>query len=213
MSTQLSNQVHSYHTFLVGTKYHQMSRTHKDKLEVDVSEAKGKVSSSFSLCPEDGFVAVQSLSRIWLFATPWTAVYEASLSSTVSWTLFRFMSIELAMTSNHLILCHPLLLPPSIFPSIRIFSNESDVLHIRWASTRDSASASVLPMNLWGWFPLGLAGLISLLSKGPSRVFSRTTVQKHQFFSAQPSLWSISHICRLLLSYSVVLEDKGCSIP
>ena len=148
-----------------------------------------------------------------LRATPWTAACQASLSFTISQSLLKVMSVESMMPSNHLIFCCLLLLPPSIFPSIRIFSNESDVLHIRWASTRDSASASALPMNIWGWFPLGLTGLISLLSKGPSRVFSRTTVQKHQFFSAQPSLWSISHICRLLLSYSVVLEDKGCSIP
>ena len=97
------------------------------------------------------------------------------------------------MPSNHLNLCHPLLFLPSIFPSIRVFSSES-VLHIRWPSTGVSASASVLPMNNQDWFPFGLIGLISLPSKGLSRVFSNTTVQKHQFFHAQPSLWSNSHI-------------------
>ena len=78
------------------------------------------------------------------------------------------------MPSNQGILCHPLLLLPSIFPSIRIFSNES-ALRVRWPKT--GASASVFPMNIQGWFPLGLTGLISLLSKGLSRVFSNTVVQ------------------------------------
>ena len=77
------------------------------------------------------FSSVQSLSRVQLFATPWTAAHQASLSITNSWSLLKLMPIELVMPSNHLILCHPLLLLPSIFPSIRVFSNES-VLHIRW---------------------------------------------------------------------------------
>ena len=100
------------------------------------------------------------------------------------------MSIEMVMLSNHLILCHPLLLLPAILPSIRVLSNES-VVHIRWPKywsfnlTSASASASVLPMNNQGWFPLGLTGLISLLSKGLSRVFFSTTIWKHQFFVAQ----------------------------
>ena len=75
--------------------------------------------------------SVQSLSRVRLFVTPWTIAHQASLSITNSQHLLKLMSIELVMPSNHLILCHPLLLPPSIFPSIRVFSNES-VLHIRW---------------------------------------------------------------------------------
>ena len=132
---------------------------------------------------------VQSLSCIWLFATPWTAAHQASLSVTNLQSLLKLMSIELVMPSNHLILCHPLLLLPSIFPSIRVFSNES-VLCIRWPKAL--ASASVLPMNIQDWSPLGWTGWISLLSKGLSRVFSNTTVQKHQFFSSQPSLWSSS---------------------
>ena len=93
------------------------------------------------------------------------------------------------MPFNHLILCCPLLLPPSIFPSIRVFSNDS-VLHIRWPKYWSSASASVLPMNTQDWSPLGWTGWISLLSKGRSRVFSNTTVQKHQrsaFFRDQLS--------------------------
>ena len=87
--------------------------------------------SSDILSPELKFSSVQSLSCVWLFATPWTAAHQASLSITNSWSLLRLMSIESVMPSNHLILCHPLLLPPSIFPNIRVFSNES-VLHIRW---------------------------------------------------------------------------------
>ena len=76
-------------------------------------------------------VIVQSLSHVWLFATPWTSACQASLSFTISWSLLKLMSIESVMPSNHLILCHPLFLPPSIFPSIRVFSNET-VLRIRW---------------------------------------------------------------------------------
>ena len=100
---------------------------------------------------------------------------------------------ELVIPSNHLILCHPHLLLPSIFPSIGVFSNES-VLRIRWPDIGVSALASVLPMNIQDWFLLRWTGWISLQSKGLSRVFSNTTVQKHQFFSAQLSLWSNSHI-------------------
>ena len=101
-------------------------------------------------------------------------------------------SIELVMPSNHPILCYPLLCLPSIFPSIRVFSNES-FLHIRCQSIGVSSSASVLPTNIQDWFALGWTGWISLLSKGLSRVFSNTTVQKHQFFGTQLSLWSNSH--------------------
>ena len=138
------------------------------------------------------FSSLQSLSHVWFFATPWTAAHQASLSITNSWSLPKLMSIESVMPSNHLILCCPLLLPPSIFPSNRVFSNES-VLHMRWPKYWISASPSVLPMNIQDWFPLGRTGLI-LQSKGLSRVFSSTTVQKHQFFSAQLSSQSNSHI-------------------
>ena len=135
-------------------------------------------------------VVVQLFSHVRLCMTPWTAAHQASLSFTISRSLLKLMSIE-STPSNHLILCHPLLLLPSIFPSIRVISNES-VFHISGQSI--GASASVLPMDIQGWFPLGLTGLISLQSKGLSRIFSSTTVQKHQFFSAHPSLWSNSHI-------------------
>ena len=102
------------------------------------------------------------------------------------------------MLSNHLILCRPLLLLHSIFPSIRSFPM-SWLFTSGGQSIGASASASVLPMSIQGWFLLGLAGFISLQSKGLSRVFSNTTAQKHQFFSIQPSLWSNSHIHTWLL--------------
>ena len=95
------------------------------------------------------------------------------------------------MPSSHLILCHPLLLLPSIFLSIRVLSNEL-VLWIRWPNIGVSTSTSVLPMNIQDWFPLGWTGWISLQSKGLSTVFSNTTVQKHKFFSSQLSV-QLSH--------------------
>ena len=135
------------------------------------------------------FVKVQfSLSVVSDSATPWTTARQASLSITSSWSPAKPMSIELVMPSNHLILCRPLL-PPSIFPSIRVFSNES-ALHIRWPKYWSffSASTSALPMNTQDLSPLGWTGWISLQFKGLSRVFSNTTVQKHQFFGTQLSL-------------------------
>ena len=135
----------------------------------------------------------QSLSRVWHFATPWTAARQASLSISNSWSLLKLMSIESVMPSNHLILCCPLLLLPPISPSIRVFSSES-ALQIRWPNIGVSASTSVLPINTQDWSPLGWTGWISLQSKGLSRVFSNSTVQKHQFFGAQLSFWSNSHI-------------------
>src|SRR5574337_362408 len=102
------------------------------------------------------------------------------------------MSIESVMPSNHLVLCHPLLFPPSIFPSMRVFSNES-VLHIRWPEYW-SFSFSISPSNEYsGLISFRMDWLDLLKSKGHSRVFSNTTVQKHQFFSAQLSLWFNSH--------------------
>ena len=144
------------------------------------------------------FSSVQSLSWVPLFATPWTAVRQASLSITISWSLLKLMSIESVMPSNYYILCCPLLLLPSVFPSIRVYSNES-VLHIRWPKYGVSASASVLPMNVQDRFPLGWTSWVFLQCKGLSRVFSNTTVQKHQFFSAQLSSQSNSHIHTWLL--------------
>ena len=111
--------------------------------------------------------------------------------------LLKCMSIESVMPSKQLILCRPLLLP-SIFPSIRSFP-VSRLFTSGGQSIGASASATVLPMNIQGWFPLGLTGLISLLSKGLSRVFSNTTVQKHKFFRTQTFLLSNSHIHTWLL--------------
>ena len=132
-------------------------------------------------------------SHVWLFATPWTVGGQASLFFTISWILLKFVSIELMMPSSHLTLCHPFLLMPSIFPSVSLFL--SQLFASDGQSTRVWTSASVLPVNIQDWFSLGLTGLISLLSKGLSRVFSSTTVWKYQFFGIQPSLWSLSHIC------------------
>ena len=147
--------------------------------------------------PRENRVVDQSQSHVHLFATPWTAACQASLSFSISLSLLRFMSIESVMPSSHLIFYLPLFLLLSIFPSTRVFSND-------WLPTWSQfftsggqsigASASVLPMNIPGW-SLGLTGLISLLSEGFSRVFSCTTVWKQQFFGTQPSLLSNSHIC------------------
>ena len=132
------------------------------------------------------FSSVQLLSHVQLFVTPWIA---ASLSITNSLSSLRLTSIESVMPSSHLILCHPLLLLPPIFPIIRGFSKES-VLRLRWPKYW-SFSFSISPsMSTQDWSPLGWTGWISLQSKGLSGIFSSTTVQKYQFFSAQPSLWS-----------------------
>ena len=109
-----------------------------------------------------------------------------SLVLPISWSFLKLMYIESVMPSNHFILCLPLFLP-SIFPSIRAFSNEL-ALHIRWPKYWNFSFKSVLPMNIQDLFPLGLTGWISLQSKGLSRVFSNTTIPKHLFFSAQLSL-------------------------
>ena len=139
-------------------------------------------------------------------AAPWVAARQASLSSTISWSLLRLMSIELVMPSNHLILCCPLLLPPSIFPRIRVFSNESALL-IRWQNNGASVSASVLRTNIQDWFPLGLTGLISMLSRVLSRVFSSTTIWKCQLFIIQSSLPFNSHIQMTINDFIVIFHD------
>ena len=131
--------------------------------------------------------SVQSLSHVQHFVTPWTTAHKASLSITYSQSLPKLMSTELVIPSNHFTLCHPLRLLPSIFPSIRVFSNES-ARRIRWPKYWSFTSTSVLPMNIQDWSLLGWTGWISLKSKGLSRICSNTTVQKHQFFSAQLSL-------------------------
>ena len=139
------------------------------------------------------FSSVQSLSRVRLFVTPWIAARQASLSFTNSQSLLKLMSIESVMPSDHLILCCPLLLLPSILLSIRVFSNKSALL-IRWPKYW-SFSFSISPFNEYSgllsfrmdWFDL-------LTVQELSRVFSNTTVQKHQFFGVQPSSQSNSHI-------------------
>ena len=123
---------------------------------------------------------------------PWTVACHDSLSITNSWSPPKLMSIELVMPSNHLILFRPLLLPPSIFPSIRVLSNES-VLHIRWPMYW-SFSFSISPSNEHPGLISFRSGWISLQSKGLSRVFSNTTLQKHQYFGAHFSSQSNSQI-------------------
>ena len=128
--------------------------------------------------------AVQLLSHVWLFVTPYTTTYQVSLSFTISQSFLKLMSTESMMPSNHLILCHSLHFLPSIFLSIRSFSNVP-VLHIRWPKYW-SFSFSISPSYEY-------SVLIFL------RVFSSTIVWKYQLFSAQPSLWANSHICTWLL--------------
>ena len=144
------------------------------------------------------FSLVQSLSHVWLLAPPWTAACQASLSITSSWSSLKLMSIESVMPANHLILYHPLLLLPPIPPSIRVFSNKSTP-PMRWPKYWISALASFLPKESQGWSPSEWTGWISLQSKGLSRVFSNTTVQKHQFFCTQLSSQSNCHIHTWLL--------------
>ena len=119
------------------------------------------------------------LCSVQFFVTPWTAACLAYLFFTIFQSLFKLISIKSAMPSNHLILCNPLLLLLSVFPSIRVFSNGQ--------SMEASTSAPVLPMIIQDLFPLGLTGFISFLSKGLSKVSYNITVQKHQFFGTQPS--------------------------
>ena len=156
------------------------------------------------------FSSVQSLSPVWLFVIPWAAACQASLSITNSQSLLKLMSIELVMPFNHLILCHPLLLLPSVFPSIRVFSNES-VLHIRWPKYW-SFSFSISPSNEYlRLISLGLIGLISLLFKELSKIFSSTTIWNYQIFGTQPSLRSNSHICTWLHDYTNLSQQSDVS--
>ena len=143
--------------------------------------------SQYSLLIGYQFSSVQSLSHVWLFATTWTAACQASVSTSHSRSLPKLMSIESVMPSNHLILCHPLLLLPPVPPSIRVSSNES-TLRMRWPKYW-SFSFNISPSNEHpGLISFRMTGWIPLQSKGLSRVFSNTTVQKHQFFCAQLSL-------------------------
>ena len=146
-------------------------------------------------------LSVQSLSRVRSFATPWITACQASLSITNSWSLLKPMSIKSMMPSSHLILCCPLLLHLQSFPVSGSFQM-SHFFASGGQSIGVSASTSVPPMNTQDWSPLGWTGWISLQSKGLSRVFSTTTVQKHQFFSTQLSSQSNSHIHKWLLEKS-----------
>ena len=141
-------------------------------------------------------ILIQSLGHVQLSVPPWSAAHQASRSLTISCSLLKLMSIESVMPSNHLILCPP--------PSPLALSLSQHQGLFQWVGSFHQlqsigASVSVLPMSIQGWFPLGMTGLISLLSKGPSRVFSSTTIWKHQFFGTQPSSRSNSHICTWLL--------------
>ena len=138
------------------------------------------------------------LSHVQLFTSLWPAAHQPPLSFTVSKNLLRFMFIESVMLSYHLIPCCPLLLLSSIFPRIRVFSNQL-ALHSRWPK-HWSFSNSISPSyNIQGWFPLGFTDFLSLQSKGLPRVFFSNTIWKYQFFGAEPSLWSNSHIHTQLL--------------
>ena len=130
--------------------------------------------------------SIQLLSHVRLIAVPWTAACQASLSITNSQSLLKLMSIESVMISNHLILCHPLPLRPSIFPSITVFSNES-ALHIRWPKYWNFSFSLSPPNDYSGLISFRMDWLDLLAGQRLSRVFSNTTVQKHQFFNAQLS--------------------------
>ena len=144
------------------------------------------------------FSSVQPLSHVWLFATSWIAACQVSLSITNSRNSLKLMSIESVMPSSHLILCRPLVLCPQSLPASESFPM-SQLFTWGGQSSGVSASASVLPMNTQDSSPLGWTGWISLQSKGFSRVFSNTTVQKHQFFGAQP-----------LVIYKIGKKYLGC---
>ena len=138
--------------------------------------------------------SVQLLSRVQILVIPWTVARQASLSITNSWSLLKLISIKSVMPFNHLILCHSLLLLPSIFPRIRVFSNES-IFRIRWPK-HWSFSFNISPSKEYsGTICFRIDCFDLLAGQGLSRVFSNTTVQKHQFFGPRPSLWSSSHIC------------------
>ena len=161
----------------------------------------------------------QSLSHVRLFVTPWTAASQASLSIASSRSLLKLMTIETVMPSNQFILCHPLLLLPSVFPRIRVFSNES-ILHVRWPKYW-SFSFSISPSNEYsGLVSFRMDWLISFQSKGLSRVFSNTTVQKHPFTretqssaanikaTVMPSLLLRPHVP---LGFTSTASGSGCN--
>ena len=147
-------------------------------------------------------VIVQSPRYVLLFPTPWIAASQSSSSLTISRSLPKFMSIELMMLPNHLILCHLLSFCLWSFPALGSFPM-SQLFASGGQNIVTSALASVLPMSIQGWFPLTLTGLISLLFKELSRVFFSTTVQRHQF-CAQPFLLSGCHIQYITAGKTIV---------
>ena len=150
------------------------------------------------------FIVVQSLSRVCLFATPWTAAHQASLSFTTSWScsnscpLSQWCHLTISSSVVPFSSCPQSFPVSGSFPMSQLFASGGQ-------STGVSASASVIPMNTQDWSPLGWTGWISLQTKGLSRVFSNIAVQKHQFFGAQLSLWSNSHIHTWLLDKTIAL--------
>ena len=156
-------------------------------------------------------IVVQSLSRVQLFATPWSAAHQASLSFTISWSLLRLMSIESLMPSNHLILCCPHWFLPSIF--LRVMSSASGSFPMSQLFKPGdqrigaSASASVLPMSTQGGFPLGLSGLISLLSKGHSK-----SLLQHHSSKASILQCSVFFMVSLFREASLQIPLVWCSV-
>ena len=157
-----------------------------------------KSTLKFSILRHNFFCCYSATQLCLTHCDPWTAACQASLSFSISQSLLKLMSIESMVPSNHFILCHLFSSFPQSFPASGSFPM-SQFFASGDQSIGASASTSVLPVNTQDWSPLGWTGWISLQSKGLSRVFSSTTVQKHQFFGALPSLWFNSHICIWLL--------------
>ena len=162
--------------------------------ELDTTEQQG----------EDVFSSVQLLSCVRCFATPWTAACQATLSITNSWSLPKLMSIESVMPSNHVILCRPLLLPPSIFPSIRVFSNES-VLHIRWPKNW-SFSFNISPSNEY-------SGLISFMMDWLDLLAVQGTLKSLlQHHSSKASILLHSAFFIIQLSHAYLTTGKNIAL-
>ena len=182
-----------YTTSTKGQKPHDYLKNTKHLTKVNIHDKNSHESGHRQV-----IVIVQSPSRVWLSVTPWTAAQQVSLSFTISLSLLKLMSIELVMLFNQIILCQPFSFCLQPFPASRYFLR-NQLITSDGQNIGVSASASVLPMNIQDGFPLGWTGLISLQFKGLLRVFCNTTVQKHQFISAYPSLWSNSQVCTWLL--------------
>ena len=179
---------HTHTLWQFGVNHQSQTMGSGQILENPHSSSQNVRLSSHSLPYE---IVVQSHSHIWLFVTPWTEAHQASLPFTISLSLLKLMSIESVMPSNHFLLYLSFYSCSQLFPALGSFP----MFASGDQNTGASASASVLPMSIEGWFPLRLAGFISLLSKRLSRVFFSTTVGRHRFFGALPSLRSSSHNC------------------